>query len=142
VKLPLGINLVHNGGVALLGIAIAAGASFIRVCMLTGAGVWEAGAWDEGCAAELMRRRKELHAEHIKILADVDKKHSVRFPGIDLEDAHRVDALLRGRRADRLREDDGRRARSRQGARGQGARGGPAGAHRERRRRRRTSGPS
>jgi len=84
VDLPLGINLVHNGGVALLGIAIAAGARFIRVCMLTGAGVWEAGEWDEGCAADLMRRRKELHAEHIKILADVDKKHSVRFPGIDL----------------------------------------------------------
>lgn len=84
VDLPLGINLVHNGGVALLGIAVAAGASFIRVCMFTGAGVWEAGSWDEGCAAELMRRRKELHAEHIKIFADVDKKHSVRFPGIDL----------------------------------------------------------
>lgn len=84
VRLPLGINLVHNGGVALLGIALSAGASFIRVCMLTGAGVWEAGSWDEGCAAELLRRRKELAAEHIKILADVDKKHSVRFPGIDL----------------------------------------------------------
>jgi hypothetical protein len=84
VDLPLGINLVHNGGTALLGIAIAAGARFIRVCMFTGAGVWEAGEWDEGCSAELMRRRKELGAEHIKILADVDKKHSVRFPGIDL----------------------------------------------------------
>lgn len=84
VGLPLGINVVHNGGVALLGIAIAAGASFIRVCMFTGAGVWDAGSWDEGCAADLLRRRKELHAEHIKIFADVDKKHSVRFPGIDL----------------------------------------------------------
>lgn len=84
VKLPFGINLVHNGGVACLAIALAAGASFIRVCMFTGAGVWEAGSWDEGCAAELMRRRKDLGAEHVKILADVDKKHSVRFPGIDL----------------------------------------------------------
>src|SRR6185295_6561525 len=84
VDLPLGINLVHNGGTALLGIAIAAGARFIRVCMFTGAGVWDAGQWDEGCAAELMRRRAELRAEHIKIFADVDKKHSVRFPGIDL----------------------------------------------------------
>ncbi|MCG8348735.1 MAG: BtpA/SgcQ family protein [Chloroflexales bacterium] len=81
---PIGINLVHNGGVALLGIALAAGASFIRVCMFTGAGVWDAGSWDEGCAADLMRRRKELHAESIKIFADVDKKHSVRFPGIDM----------------------------------------------------------
>ncbi len=84
VDVPVGINVVHNGGVALLAIAIAAGASFIRVCMFTGAGVWDAGQWDEGCAAELMRRRKELHAEHVKIFADVDKKHSVRFPGIDL----------------------------------------------------------
>jgi membrane complex biogenesis BtpA family protein len=84
VKLPLGINLVHNGGTALLGVAVAAGAAFIRVCMFTGAGVWEAGSFDEGCAAELLRRRKELSAENIKILADVDKKHSVRFPGIDL----------------------------------------------------------
>jgi hypothetical protein len=84
VTCPLGINVVHNGGVALLGIALAAGAQFMRVCMFTGAGVWDAGSFDEGCAAELMRRRKDLHAEHIKILADVDKKHSVRFPGIDL----------------------------------------------------------
>ena len=84
VDLPLGVNLVHNGGTALLGIAIAAGASFMRVCMFTGAGVWDAGQWDEGCAADLMRRRKELDAEHVKIFADVDKKHSVRFPGIDL----------------------------------------------------------
>jgi membrane complex biogenesis BtpA family protein len=83
-QLPLGINLVHNGGVALLGVAIAAGASFIRVCMFTGAGVWDAGSWDEGCAADLMRRRAELGAEQIKLFADVDKKHSVRFPGIDL----------------------------------------------------------
>jgi len=56
----------------------------VRVCMFTGAGVWDAGAFDEGCAAELMRRRQELHAQSVKLLADVDKKHSVRFPGIDL----------------------------------------------------------
>jgi membrane complex biogenesis BtpA family protein len=84
VDLPLGINVVHNGGVVLLGIALAAGASFMRVCMFTGAGVWDAGDWDEGCAADLMRRRAELRAEPVKIFADVDKKHSVRFPGIDL----------------------------------------------------------
>ena len=85
VDLPLGINMVHNGGTALLAVAIAAGAAFVRVCMFTGAGVWDGGQWDEGCAAELLRRRAELHASHIKLLADVDKKHSVRFPGIDLQ---------------------------------------------------------
>lgn len=85
VDCPLGINVVHNGGAALLGIAIAAGADFVRVCMFTGAGVWDAGQWDEGSSAELMRRRADLRAEHIKLFCDVDKKHSVRFPGIDLE---------------------------------------------------------
>ncbi|MFO0590832.1 MAG: BtpA/SgcQ family protein [Polyangiaceae bacterium] len=84
VDLPLGINLVHNGGLALLAVALAAGATFARVCMFTGAGVWESGSFDEGSAADLMRRRKDLHAEHIKLFCDVDKKHSVRFPGIDL----------------------------------------------------------
>ncbi|MBK8253969.1 MAG: BtpA/SgcQ family protein [Polyangiaceae bacterium] len=84
VNLPMGINLVHNGGVSALAIAIASGASFMRVCMFTGAGVWESGSIDEGCAAELLRRRSDLRAEHIKLFCDVDKKHSVRFPGIDL----------------------------------------------------------
>ena len=83
-ELPMGINVVHNGGTALLGIALAAGAEFMRVCMFTGAGVWDAGEWDEGCAADLMRRRAELGAQGIRVFADVDKKHSVRFPGIDL----------------------------------------------------------
>lgn len=84
ISLPMGINVVHNGGVALLAIALASGADFMRVCMFTGAGVWDAGEWDEGCAADLMRRRAELGAQSIKVFADVDKKHSVRFPGIDL----------------------------------------------------------
>jgi membrane complex biogenesis BtpA family protein len=81
---PVGINVIHNGGVNCLAIALAAGAKFIRVCILTGARVWDTGEFDHGCAAELMRKRKELHAEHIHIFADVDKKHSVTFPGIDL----------------------------------------------------------
>ncbi|HAF71113.1 MAG: Photosystem I assembly BtpA [Acetothermia bacterium 64_32] len=83
-KVPVGINVVHNGGVVTLAIAVAAGARFIRVCLLTGAQVWDTGELDHGCAADLLRKRKELYAEEIKIFADVDKKHSVRFPGIDL----------------------------------------------------------
>ncbi len=81
---PVGINVIHNGGVVCLGIAVAAGAKFIRVCILTGARLWDTGEFDHGCAAELMRKRKQLHAEHIHIFADVDKKHSVAFPGLDL----------------------------------------------------------
>ena len=82
--LPVGINVIHNGGVVCLSIAVAAQARFIRVCILTGSRLWDTGELDHGCAAELVRKRKELGAEHIHIFADVDKKHSVAFPGIDL----------------------------------------------------------
>lgn len=84
VEVPVGINVIHNGGRVTLAVALAAGADFIRVCLLTGARVWDTGELDHGCAAELLRWRKNLGAEHIKIFADVDKKHSVAFPGIDL----------------------------------------------------------
>jgi membrane complex biogenesis BtpA family protein len=82
---PVGINVIHNGGVVCLAIAVAAGARFIRVCILTGARLWDTGEFDHGCAAELIRKRKELAANGIHIFADVDKKHSVPFPGIDLQ---------------------------------------------------------
>ncbi len=84
LQVPVGINVVHNGGRACLGIAIASGAAFIRVCLLTGAQVWDTGEFDHGCARELLTTRKLAQAEHIKLFCDVDKKHSVRFPGIDL----------------------------------------------------------
>jgi len=85
VNVPVGINVVHNGGRVCLSIAIASGARFIRVCLLTGAQVWDTGELDHGCARELLSARKAAQAEHIKLFCDVDKKHSVRFPGIDLE---------------------------------------------------------
>ncbi len=81
---PVGINVIHNGGVVCLSIAVAAGARFLRVCILTGARLWDTGELDHGCAADLIRKRKQLCAEDIHIFADVDKKHSVAFPGIDL----------------------------------------------------------
>lgn len=81
---PVGINVIHNGGAVCLAIALAAKARFIRVCIFTGARVWDTGEFDHGCAAELMRKRKDLAAGDIHIFADVDKKHSVPFPGIDL----------------------------------------------------------
>jgi membrane complex biogenesis BtpA family protein len=82
--LPIGINVIHNGGIVCLSIAVAARARFIRVCILTGSRLWDTGELDHGCAADLVRKRKELCAEEIHFFADVDKKHSVAFPGIDL----------------------------------------------------------
>jgi len=97
---PVGVNVIHNGWEAELAIAVAAGLDFIRACILTGARLWDTGDLNRGCAADLLRRRKELGAEHLKLFADVDKKHSVPFPGLDLEthiewtEFYRADALI------------------------------------------------
>jgi membrane complex biogenesis BtpA family protein len=70
------------------------------VCILTGARLWDTGNLDQGCAADLLRRRKDLQVERIKLFADVDKKHSLPFPGLDLEthiewtEFYRADALI------------------------------------------------
>ena len=97
---PVGVNVIHNGWEAELAIAVAAGLDFMRICILTGARLWDTGDLNAGCAADLLRRRKELGAEHLKLFADVDKKHSVPFPGLDLEthiewtEFYRADALI------------------------------------------------
>jgi len=100
VSVPVGINVIHNGGRVTLSIASAVGAKFIRVCAYTGALVWDTGEFDRGVAADLLRFRRNLRAEHIKIFADVCKKHAVMFPGIDLEthvawtDFYLADAII------------------------------------------------
>ena len=99
-NVPTGINVIHNGGPVTLSIALAAGATFVMICILTGARLWDTGELDHGCASRLLRHRKNLQAEHIKIFADVDKKHSLPFPGLDLEthiewtDFYLADALI------------------------------------------------
>ena len=63
-EVPVGVNVIHNGWQAELSIAVAAGLDFIRVCIHTGARLWDTGELDQGSAANLLRRRKELGAEH------------------------------------------------------------------------------
>jgi len=100
VNVPVGVNVIHNGWRAEISIAKAAGAKFVRICLLTGAMVWDTGELDHGCAAKLLRFRKELHAEDVRIFADIMKKHAVMFPGIDLQthaewtDFYMADAVI------------------------------------------------
>jgi membrane complex biogenesis BtpA family protein len=100
VNVPVGITCIHNGGRAALGIAKAAGAEFIRVCLYTGSLIWDTGQIDHGNATELMRLRKLLHAWDIRFFADVYKKHAVTFPGITPEihanwtDFYLADAII------------------------------------------------
>jgi hypothetical protein len=75
VGVPIGINCLRNDGCAAMSIAAATGAAFIRVNVLTGARVTDQGVI-EGCAADLLRLRANLGARAVRILADVDVKHS------------------------------------------------------------------
>ncbi len=83
--LPLGINVLRNDGLSALSIALAAEASFIRVNVLSGARVTDQGVI-QGIAHELLRSRSSLAAGHIKILADVDVKHSAPLAPRPVED--------------------------------------------------------
>ncbi len=75
VGLPLGINVLRNDGISALAVAHAADAAFLRVNVLAGARVTDQGLV-QGSAHELLRERQRLGAESIRILADVDVKHS------------------------------------------------------------------
>ena len=72
---PLGINVLRNDGRSALAVAVACNASFIRVNVLCGARVTDQGLL-QGIAHDLLRERANLKAEAIRILADVDVKHS------------------------------------------------------------------
>ncbi|MEX0776255.1 MAG: BtpA/SgcQ family protein [Phycisphaeraceae bacterium] len=82
---PLGINVLRNDGVAALAVAHAVGASFIRVNILCGARVTDQGVI-QGIAHDLLRLRQNLGAGHIRILADVDVKHSAPLAQRAIED--------------------------------------------------------
>ena len=71
---PLGIQMLEAANETALEIACEAGLDFLRVEGYVFAHVGGAGLI-EGCAGKLLRRRKELGCEHIKIFGDVKKKH-------------------------------------------------------------------
>lgn len=93
-ELVLGINCLRNDAKAALGIAIAVGAQFIRVNVLSGAYVTDQGII-EGDAYGLLRYRQLLNANHIAILADVLVKHATPLAPLSATDATK-DTLLRG----------------------------------------------
>lgn len=98
--LPLGINVLRNDAEAALSIAVAVGASFIRVNVHIGARLTDQGII-EGKAHETARLRRHLGATHVRLLCDVDVKHAAPIAPRPLADeaqdlAYRggADALL------------------------------------------------
>jgi membrane complex biogenesis BtpA family protein len=85
LDLPLGINVLRNDGCGALAAAHAVGADFVRVNVLCGARVTDQGVI-QGIAHELLRDRAFLGAQNIRILADVDVKHSAPLAARPIED--------------------------------------------------------
>lgn len=92
--LTLGINVLRNDALAALSIAVAAGASLVRINVHIGARLTDQGVI-EGRAHETLRVRRALGADHVQLLCDVDVKHSAPLAPRPLaEEAH--DLATRG----------------------------------------------
>ncbi|QGN07863.1 BtpA/SgcQ family protein [Halorhabdus sp. CBA1104] len=84
IDLPVGVNVLRNDAEAAVSIAAAAGASFVRVNVHSGARLTDQGVVT-GRAAETVRLRERLDTD-VSILADVDVKHSAPLADRPLEE--------------------------------------------------------
>ncbi|MCK6455253.1 MAG: BtpA/SgcQ family protein [Phycisphaerae bacterium] len=82
VRIPVGVNVLRNDAVAALSIAAAAGASFIRVNVLSGVCATDQGILT-GRADEALPLRNRL-CPNVQIAADVHVKHAVPISQPDL----------------------------------------------------------
>lgn len=74
-SVPLGTNVMRNSWAAAMAIAAAVGADYVRINVLGDVLATDQGII-QGCAAELLRYRKNLGVDHIRIFGDVDCKHA------------------------------------------------------------------
>jgi membrane complex biogenesis BtpA family protein len=73
--LPTGVQILAGANLEAMAVAYAAGLDFIRAEGFAFAHIADEG-WIESSAAALLRYRKRIGAESVKIWADVKKKHS------------------------------------------------------------------
>lgn len=73
--LTLGINVLRNDAEAALAVAVASGASLVRINVHVGARLTDQGII-EGQAHRTLRLRRALDAQHVRLLCDIDVKHS------------------------------------------------------------------
>ena len=81
---PIGIQILEAANETALEIAHEADLDFVRVEGFVFAHVGGAGII-EGCAGHLLRKRRELGCDHVKIFADVKKKHCAHALTGDLD---------------------------------------------------------
>lgn len=84
VALPLGIQVLAGANSSALAVALACGAGFVRVEGFVFAHVADEGLI-ESCAGSLLRYRRAIGADHIRVFADVKKKHSAHAITADVD---------------------------------------------------------
>lgn len=94
VKIPVGVNVLRNDPIAAIAISHASECQFIRVNVLTEAMVTDQGII-QATAHHVLRFRKLLNAENIKIFADVHVKHAVPMMNRPIEQSA-IDLVERG----------------------------------------------
>jgi len=75
LHVPLGVQILAGANKEALAVALAAGLDFIRAEGFVFGHLADEG-WMNSDAAELLRYRKNIGAEHIQIFTDIKKKHS------------------------------------------------------------------
>jgi membrane complex biogenesis BtpA family protein len=73
--LPTGVQILAGANLEAMAVGLAAGLDFIRAEGYAFAHIADEG-WIESSAAELLRYRKQIGAEHIEVWVDIKKKHS------------------------------------------------------------------
>lgn len=96
VDVPLGIQILAGANRAALAVAAMTGASFIRAENFVFAHVADEGLMPQAQAGPLLRYRREIGAEHVRIFADIKKKHSSHAltADVDLAETARAAAFF------------------------------------------------
>jgi membrane complex biogenesis BtpA family protein len=85
VKAPLGVQILAGANRAAVAVAQASGAGFVRAEGFVYSAVADEGLLETADAGPLLRFRKAIGAERVKILADVKKKHSAHAITADVD---------------------------------------------------------
>jgi membrane complex biogenesis BtpA family protein len=75
-EIPLGVQILSGGNREALAVALAVGARFIRCENFVFSHVADEGLLDRAEAGPLLRYRRSIGAEHVRIFCDLKKKHA------------------------------------------------------------------
>lgn len=95
--LPCGVQVLAAANREALAVALAGGLDFVRVEGFAFAHVADEGVI-QSCAADLLRFRRQIGAEHVQLWADVKKKHSAHAitADVDIGETAAAVAFMRG----------------------------------------------